>query len=193
MSTVSCAHNCTVTIGRTTSYLQFQTLSHTEPCIKVSLLQLSATQCKPDVGPAVPGAQARDAASQLEFLKEVGTAGVGSLQAPDLLYLQGLLAWKQGQDLFQVHSTATALAIPLWSACRSYMKAQPKTVSGTDQSHKAADTLWSRCRSKMIKADSLLTHTDVPHTLHGALQGCLCSEIVVHAAADSSATAVIKS
>lgn len=46
--------------------------------------------------------QVRDAASQLEFLKEVGTAGVGSLQAPDLLYLQGLLAWKQGQDLFQV-------------------------------------------------------------------------------------------
>ena len=44
----------------------------------------------------------RDAASQLEFLKEVGTAGVGSLGPPDLLYLQGLLAWKQGQDLFQV-------------------------------------------------------------------------------------------
>lgn len=44
----------------------------------------------------------KDAASQLEFLKEVGSAGVGSLQAPDLLYLQGLLAWKQGQDLSQV-------------------------------------------------------------------------------------------
>lgn len=44
----------------------------------------------------------RDAASQLGFLKEVGTAGVGSLQAPDLLYLQGLLAWKQGQDMLQV-------------------------------------------------------------------------------------------
>ncbi|KAA6420554.1 MAG: tetratricopeptide repeat 21B [Trebouxia sp. A1-2] len=43
----------------------------------------------------------RDAASQLEFLKEVGSAGVGSLQAPDLLYLQGLLAWKQGRDLAQ--------------------------------------------------------------------------------------------
>lgn len=46
--------------------------------------------------------QVKDAASQLEFLKEVGSAGVGSLQAPDLLYLQGLLAWKQGQDLAQV-------------------------------------------------------------------------------------------
>lgn len=44
----------------------------------------------------------KDAASQLEFLKEVGSAGVGSLQAPDLLYLQGLLAWKQGLDLSQV-------------------------------------------------------------------------------------------
>ena len=44
----------------------------------------------------------RDAASQLEFLKEVGSAGVGSLQAPDLLYLQGLLAWKEGRDLSQV-------------------------------------------------------------------------------------------
>ncbi|DBB04932.1 TPA: hypothetical protein ACH3X3_010212 [Trebouxia sp. C0006] len=43
----------------------------------------------------------KDAASQLEFLKEVGSAGVGSLQAPDLLYLQGLLAWKQGRDLAQ--------------------------------------------------------------------------------------------
>ena len=65
------------------------------------------------MGPAVACAQVRDAASQLEFLKEVGTAGFSSLQAPDLLYLQGLLAWKQGQDLFQVHSTATPLAIPL--------------------------------------------------------------------------------
>lgn len=46
----------------------------------------------------------RDAASQLEFLKEVGSAGVGSLQAPDLLYLQGLLAWKEGRDLSQVGS-----------------------------------------------------------------------------------------
>lgn len=185
MSTVSCAHNCTVTIGRTTSYLQFQTLSHTEPCIKVSLLQLSATQCKPDVGPAVPCAQVRDAASQLEFLKEVGTAGVGSLHAPDLLYLQGLLAWKQGQDSFQVHCTATAPAIPLWSACRSYMKARPKTVSGMDQSHKPAHTLWSRCRLKMIKAESLLTHAEVPHTFQGALQGCLCNRTPVHAAAYS--------
>lgn len=53
--------------------------------------------------------QVRDAASQLEFLKEVGSAGVGSLQAPDLLYLQGLLAWKQGRDLAQVspHILAT--------------------------------------------------------------------------------------
>ena len=49
--------------------------------------------------------QVRDAASQLEFLKEVGSAGVGSLQAPDLLYLQGLLAWKQGRDLSQVKPT----------------------------------------------------------------------------------------
>ncbi len=55
--------------------------------------------------------QVKDAASQLEFLKEVGSAGVGSLQAPDLLYLQGLLAWKQGRDLAQVapHTLATAL------------------------------------------------------------------------------------
>ena len=49
----------------------------------------------------------KDAASQLEFLKEVGSAGVGSLQAPDLLYLQGLLAWKQGQDLSQVTLSTT--------------------------------------------------------------------------------------
>lgn len=41
--------------------------------------------------------QEKDAASQLEFLKEVGP-----LQAPDLLYLQGLLGWKHGQDLSQV-------------------------------------------------------------------------------------------
>lgn len=55
--------------------------------------------------------QVKDAASQLEFLKEVGSAGVGSLQAPDLLYLQGLLAWKQGHDLAQVaaHTLATAI------------------------------------------------------------------------------------
>ena len=51
--------------------------------------------------------QVKDAASQLEFLKEVGSAGVGSLQAPDLLYLQGLLAWKQGQDLSQVTLSTT--------------------------------------------------------------------------------------
>lgn len=51
--------------------------------------------------------QVKDAASQLEFLKEVGSAGVGSLQAPDLLYLQGLLTWKQGQDLSQVMPSTT--------------------------------------------------------------------------------------
>jgi len=51
----------------------------------------------------------KDAASQLEFLKEVGSAGVGSLQAPDLLYLQGLLAWKQGRDLSQVAAHTSAL------------------------------------------------------------------------------------
>ncbi len=56
--------------------------------------------------------QVKDAASQLEFLKEVGSAGVGSLQAPDLLYLQGLLAWKQGRDLAQVspHTLGTPQA-----------------------------------------------------------------------------------
>lgn len=65
--------------------------------------------------------QVRDAASQLEFLKEVGTAGVGSLQAPDLLYLQGLLAWKQGQDMLQVHMCynlhATIEHYPCYSLC----------------------------------------------------------------------------
>ena len=55
--------------------------------------------------------QVKDAASQLEFLKEVGSAGVGSLQAPDLLYLQGLLAWKQGRDLAQVAPYALATAL----------------------------------------------------------------------------------
>jgi len=54
--------------------------------------------------------QVKDAASQLEFLKEVGSAGVGSLQAPDLLYLQGLLAWKQGRDLAQVSPDTLATA-----------------------------------------------------------------------------------
>lgn len=81
------------------------------------------------------GWQVKDAASQLEFLKEVGSAGVGSLQAPDLLYLQGLLTWKQGQDLSQVTLRTTHILHRTRQLQQPDLTETGVIVSGTEPSH----------------------------------------------------------